>query len=361
MGKSAIKPSAAFATIRHIAMLGYSGEIVLPTLLEALRDIIPYERANFMWVDEGCNVRDVYDPNAIPIHIMKLYFERYYNSLESQSMPLHGDVMAGMGIDRSATLTKFHDSEIFHEIVRPGGIKHYMRLAIRSGSQPIGFVQLLRGPGMADFSQKDEQLASRAKPWLEHALAVRPSSGTEETLADGEAGLVITDKSAKVLCFSGGAKELLHRAAGVPINRETLADEGLSWARQLIGSLVHSAGSAAKQNAGGAPVKTLRNSAGVFQFRAYCLDGASSGAGGRFAIQIQRQIPLSLKLVQSQCVRALPPREQQACLLLAQGLSSTEISKRMGISPNGAIYHTRALYNRLGISRREELVSALLA
>lgn len=361
MGKSAIKPSAALATIRHIAMLGYSGELVLPSLLEAMRDIVSYERVNFMWVDEHCGIRDVYDPNVVPLHLTKLYFERYYNSLESQFMPLHVDVMTKLGIDRSATLPKFHGSEIFHEIVRPGGLKHYMRLAIRSGAQPIGFVQLLRGPQMPDFTQRDEQLASRAMPWLAHALAARPLHESKESLVDGEDGLIITDKAANILAFSHGAKELLYRAAGVPINIETLIDENFNWAHKLIASIVHSAGAATNREAEGIPVRTLRSPAGTFQFRAYWVDGASCGASGRFAIQIQRQIPLLLKLMQSAGVRALPPREQQACLLLAQGLSSTEISQRMGITLNGAIYHTRALYDRFGISRREELVSTLLA
>jgi DNA-binding CsgD family transcriptional regulator len=59
-------------------------------------------------------------------------------------------------------------------------------------------------------------------------------------------------------------------------------------------------------------------------------------------------------------VRALPRREKQVCLMLAEGEAPQIIAKQMGISSNAVIQHVRSIYSRLNINRREELLNALL-
>jgi DNA-binding CsgD family transcriptional regulator len=78
-------------------------------------------------------------------------------------------------------------------------------------------------------------------------------------------------------------------------------------------------------------------------------------------VQIQRLIPLVTRLLAAPRVMALPTRERQVCLALAQGLSTAQTAERLGIQPSSVITHIRLLYRRLGIARREDLVAAALA
>lgn len=357
-----MKQSAAYAAIRQIATLGYSPELALSALIPAIRDIVPYEKATFLWMDEGCNAIDWYGPLPVPADTIRLYLEQFYNRREAEVIPSSRELVMVRGTDRSANIPsfRFQGSDFFNLVLKPGENRHYLRLAIRNGTRPIGILILLRPPGSRDFTEKEEMGLSRMSPWLTHALVSCADVAMEETLVENNSGLIVADAKGTVLFFSQGARELLHRAADVPINRRTL-DDHVDWAKTLIDRLMRALPDASDgKDAPHAPVLEIRNTAGHFVLRAYWMESATQGTGKCAAIQIQHQVPLSLRLMQSQRLRKMPPRDQQACLLLAQGLSSTEIAKRMGISRNGAVYHIRSSYSRLGISRQEELVSTLL-
>ena len=109
------------------------------------------------------------------------------------------------------------------------------------------------------------------------------------------------------------------------------------------------------------PLLAVRNSSGRYDLRAYRLHGSSERAhSDLIGVQIARQVPLSIRLLESPAVRALPPREKQVCLLLVEGLTTPHIASKMGISTHGVVQHGRSLYNRLGIHRREDLLPALI-
>jgi DNA-binding CsgD family transcriptional regulator len=199
---------------------------------------------------------------------------------------------------------------------------------------------------------------------LTHALVANTSGiasdNRDNHLVESDSGLIVADARGMVLFFSQGARELLHRAADVPINHRTL--DSIDWAKSLIDRLMRALADVedAKNNSHHVPILQIHNAAGYFVLRAYWIESAMPGAGKCAAIQIQHQIPLALRLMQSPRLRRMSPRNQQACLLLAHGLSSAEIGKRMGISRDGAVYHIRLSYSQLGISRQEQLVGALL-
>lgn len=361
MRESSIKPSAAFATIRRIAALGHPGRMVIAPLLAAIRDIVPFDNANFTWMDEDCNAVDMHNFDIAPTEVLRVYQEHYYNQKEALFIPSHRVHMQNLLVDRSAVIPGFSNTEFFDDVFRPCRHRSYLRVSVRNGVEPIGVFHLNRQFGSRDFSLKDERLIFQALPWINHALAARPQNLSPEPIAEAENGLIVTDHKGKVLYFSQCARMLLHQASEIPINLQALTGIGYDWTNKLIASMVRPLVFANPQKPGMVPARSIRNLSGVFQLRAYWLETMGGGEPGNIAIQIQRQIPLSVKLMQSMKVRALPPREQEACLLLAQGRSPAEIAKNMDITPNGVVYHIRSLYNRLGISRREELVTTLLA
>lgn len=351
-----MKQSAAYAAIRQIATLGHTGKMALPALLAALRDIVPYEKTNFVWVDEQCNGVDWHGPLVVPPEVMRFYLEEYHNRREGEVIPSNRRLMDSLGTDRSAAINTFERSDFFNEIFRAGDNRHFLRLAVRDATRPLGIFYLLRPIGTKDFTARDEANLSRAAPWIAHALAASAPVPTGEELVDAASGLLIADMKGRILLVSSEARELLHRAAGIPVSHVSLSDHGFHWARPLIDKLMHRLTTAD----GGVPALKIHTADGLFVLRAYWLDGAVPGESRNAAIQIQKQVPLSLRLMESPRLRKLPPREQQACLLLALGRSAGEVAREMGISRDGAVYHIRSTYSRLGISSREDLVGALL-
>lgn len=351
------KTTSALATLRHIATLGYPAKAVMPALLDAFRAVVPYDNANFIWMDEDCNAVDMHNFTVAPEPVVRLCQERWFNRRDALYVPSHRMHMRSLLVDRSATVQGFAETEFYDEIFRPSGYRSYLRLSVRDGTRPIGVFHFYREFSSRDFSAADEQQALRVLPWLTHALATPTAEMAEEELLEGESGMLIADRDGEVHYFSREARQLLHQVAEIPINAETLADRRLAWAQPLLRTLARSL-EAARDDA--VPVRYFSNPAGYFRVRAYWLDGAAGRGSETIAIYLQRQLPLTLKLLQSPTVRALPNRERQACLMLARGHSTGEIAKHMEITGNGAVYHVRSLYNRLGISRREELVPSLL-
>jgi DNA-binding NarL/FixJ family response regulator len=56
--------------------------------------------------------------------------------------------------------------------------------------------------------------------------------------------------------------------------------------------------------------------------------------------------------------KALSRRERQVLALLAQGLTNTEISRRLGICYGTTVKHIRSIYDKLGVNNRVRAAAA---
>jgi hypothetical protein len=153
-----MKLSTAYASIRQIATLGYSPELALSALMSAIRDIVSYEKATFLWTDEGCNAIDWHGPLPVPADALRLYIGQFYNRLEAEVIPSSRELIMVRGTDRSANISssRFENSDFFNLIFAPGDNRHYLRLAILNGTEPIGILILLRPRGSRDFTKEEE-------------------------------------------------------------------------------------------------------------------------------------------------------------------------------------------------------------
>ena len=69
--------------IRQLCCLGVTGEQLMPALLKAVRQLIGAESAAFFWVNARGDMTALYAERQLPPPVMKLYFERFYESGES--------------------------------------------------------------------------------------------------------------------------------------------------------------------------------------------------------------------------------------------------------------------------------------
>ena len=74
-----MKQSAVRARIRQLCCLGLPGELLMASLLPALRELVPSDSAAFFWVDSRGEMRNLYAERLLPPEVMSLYFERFYD------------------------------------------------------------------------------------------------------------------------------------------------------------------------------------------------------------------------------------------------------------------------------------------
>ena len=74
-----------------------------------------------------------------------------------------------------------------------------------------------------------------------------------------------------------------------------------------------------------------------------------------YLIETVTQVP-SLRVVNSQGIRLLTPREEQVVALVADGLSNRAIARELGLSEHTVKKYLFRIFDKLGVSTRVELV-----
>ena len=355
-----MKASAALATLRHLASIRLPAKMTLPTVSLLMREIVPAETFTVLWLDEDCNLHDVYSNHLCPREIGSRFTSEYLNAREDEVYPTHRKFMrGGSRCDLLHARPGYRNTAFFAEFAQPMGFGRVARFAVRNADQPVAAVWVTRAVGDREFARRELERALLAASYIEHILA----GGSDDVVCDvpsGDSGWLIANLDGKVQFFAEGTEALLHMAAGVPRNQATLSTPCYEWSQPLLKRLASGVTALSGERGHEIPVLAVRNSSGRYSLRAYRLHDSAGAHSGLIGVQIARQVPLSVRLLESPAVRALPPREKQVCLLLIEGLATEHIAAKMGISTHGVVQHIRSLYNRLGIHRREELFPALI-
>jgi DNA-binding NarL/FixJ family response regulator len=74
------------------------------------------------------------------------------------------------------------------------------------------------------------------------------------------------------------------------------------------------------------------------------------------AIVIERSVSRQSALLRLE-VHGASARERQVATLLARGLGTTEIAEALVVSPHTVQDHVKSLFEKLGVSSRQELVA----
>jgi DNA-binding CsgD family transcriptional regulator len=108
------------------------------------------------------------------------------------------------------------------------------------------------------------------------------------------------------------------------------------------------------------PYWSHTNGRGRFIFRAYWLDKQNNEPGDLICMSIEQQEPLTLKILRMLQNLPLSPMQKEVALLMAQGLSNEKIGERLHIKLTTVKDYISALFTRLDITRRDELLPKLL-
>ena len=338
-------------------------------LLKELHAIVPYVIARVFLIGESGEITNCYDENPDFHLLADVYWQEFHGRRGRELAGTFPDIIrTQIGVrDFEETLgslkielNSFRRSEFYDLIYRPPQIDSFMRLIVREGGRgrPLGVVTMHRAPGEGRWTTEEKRKLGNLESFFAHVMTIRGRG--EAPLADSDRnGLIVADRSGKVVSFSAQGGQLLFLAMHERVAPGAAIGRSIVLPLPVVKLCRDLSRIFADDPMASAPTYHHRNAWGGFQFRAYWLDRGEPDSG-LIGITVSHREPLTVRLVRRVGELPLNGREAEVCRYMASGLSNEAIGDRLGISKHTAIAHGRWIYNKLGVHNRAELVGKLL-
>jgi DNA-binding CsgD family transcriptional regulator len=362
--------SYAEARIKQLCCLGLDGQVIMPTLLAQMHEVVPSYANNFLWSDDKGQISNYWGENMDDIiPLLSTFLSEFSNTEREREVLLtFSEVMHGrqvvitleeqLKVDRRT----FYRHDYYNLMLRPAGYHKAVNVVVREGGRGLGIMSVHRSQGEAEFTHRDKSALAAIMPFIAHGVNFSARDDLNVRLVEDEDhGLAIVNQDGKLQYASPHARKLLFLATHPQVTQRAMQGEAARLPAEVIRlcqNLV--AVFEGKQGPAAPPVHHCLNPWGGFTFRAYWLDNANPLAS-LIGITIEHQVPLAVKVIRNmEHLAALSRRQMQICLLIATGHSHAEIARRMDVTVNTAITHSRRIYNKLDVNNRAELMDKLL-
>lgn len=255
-----------------------------------------------------------------------------------------------------ATEGQLERSQRYREILTPLSLGDELRAALITDNTCWGFMCLHRDQSSPNFTLAEAAYLARLTPHLAQglrkALLLEGATGIH---APDEPGLLLLTEDLSVVAITPAAEHWLAEVAEAdwPYKRD------LPYAVSAVVSRLQALerGNDAQRDL--LPRVRLRTASGHWLvLHASRLSGQS--AQGQIAVifEVARPAEVAPLIVQ---IYDLSKRESEVMQLVVRGLSTAEISETFHISSNTVQDHLKAIFEKVGVSSRRELVGQLFA
>ena len=358
-----MKQSAVRARIRQLCCLGLPGELLMSSLLPALRELVPSDSAGFFWVDSRGEMSNLYAERLLPADVMALYFERFYEGREASFRKAFLERAASPeGVISTSADGELRKTEYYNEILRRLDAHHVLYGIVREQGAALGQLSLYRPLDAPAFTPRERADLSSVIRYVGHGIAgddARPA-GDGFAFEDSEdEAMLVTDRRGTLRPASEKGRRLLLRATPSDINPASLTSAVTERAASALRGLVSRLDAVARGEDAAPPVMALETKWGRHVMRAYWLNDDYQAADALVGVRIQRQEPMILRFVQAMGRLPLSPQQREIALMIAQGKSNHEIAESLGVSGNTVAYHIKQLFLKLDVHDRAGAVSRI--
>ena len=253
-----------------------------------------------------------------------------------------------VGTLSQATSGHHERSARYRDLLAPSGIPYELRAAFVSRGRCWGAVHIARREHRADFSAEDvAALASVAALIAEGIRGSLRFDAGRHAAGTTAPGLVVLGLHDDVELITPPAQELLS-ALRSPVQAES--DETPPSPLLTLAAFTRSG---PHDPSGDQHTVAVPTSSGWITLHASLPDG---GAAGRVAIVIERATTPASSAIRLEA-NGVTAREREIASLLARGLTNPEIAARLVLSPYTVQDHIKRLYEKTGVSSRQELVA----
>jgi DNA-binding CsgD family transcriptional regulator len=246
----------------------------------------------------------------------------------------------------------------YREFLAPQGYGDELRAALRVHGFTWGVIDLFRERGRPPFSPRDVEVTLAAGPAIATALRALALPTASPAGASGSLdgpGTALFDSAGAVCSLDEQAHRWFTELAGPHWN----ATNAPLTMTTVVAALARARAVAEGRHRGPASTR-LRTSTGRWlAVHASCLRDPD-GVPGLTAVVIEPARSAQIAPIIVEAYR-LTPREQQITQAVARGLSSHEIATQMYLSTYTVRDHLKAIFAKVGVSSRGELVAKLFA
>ena len=356
-----MKHTTVRARIRQLCCLGLPGELLIPSLLPALRELVPSDSAGFFWVDARGDMTNLYAERLLPPDLMSLYFERFYDGRGSAFRHAFLErARAPEGVVATTAEGDFTRTAYYNEILRKLDAHHVLYGVVREQGAALGQVSLYRASDAPGFSARERADLTSVMRYVAHGIAagLQPSANGAAAFQDTDDEAMLVLEGGAIRHGSEKARRLLLLATTSEINAASLGAAVNDRAAQALRTVCDRLHSVGRGDEAAPPSITLESKWGRYVMRAYWLDDDRS-ARAPIGVRIQRQEPMILRFVQAMGRLPLSPQQREIALAIAQGKSTQEIADALGVSANTVAYHVKQLFLKLDVHDRAGAVARI--
>lgn len=348
------------ALIRKLCGLGLPAQTLAPSLLPALRELIPSHSAAVFWVDARYEMTGLYAERLLPPEAMARYYENHYQHA-STGFPtaFAARVRATDPVSGHKVTKTEQSSDYFRDVLAQLDAYQILYGVLRDGALPIGQISFYRGARGSEFGRRDQNVLRGLLRYLSAGLRPQALSPIATAQADVvEEWLGVVERDGSVVSGPPDWSRLVRLLAMGDVAPRTAREEArvmTEFIREVIAQMDGA------DRAGGQHVDLQRRSPwGYFRIRGYRLPDAEGQRPDLVGLLIGRKEPRTLALARGTGASALSPQQREVALLLAEGNSNQQIARALDLTLNTANYHVKQVFARLRVHNRDEIAEVLL-
>jgi DNA-binding CsgD family transcriptional regulator len=237
----------------------------------------------------------------------------------------------------------------YRDLLAPSGIPFEMRASFVSRGRAWGAVHLARRDDSRDFSAEDAAaLAAVTKAIADGIRTSLRFDAARDARGAAAPGLVVLSPSNAIEMITPPARAVL-------ASMESRHPSDGEWPPSPVLALADFARGRAQAADPSVDAVAVPTSSGWVTLHAALPEGK---ADGRVAIVLERAASRQTTAVRLEA-DGVTPREREVAMLLAQGRSNPEIAEALVLSPYTVQDHIKNLFEKTGVSSRQELVARL--
>ncbi|WP_324794095.1 helix-turn-helix transcriptional regulator [Streptomyces cyaneofuscatus] len=246
-------------------------------------------------------------------------------------------------------------STLYQTFMRPRGLQDELRAVLRVGGHPQGHISLFRAEGRPAFDDAETQLiASVLTPLAKQLRSFAEPSPQPLPDAPYGPGLLLFDASGALMSVNDDALAYLDT---LPEGPAVPSPQGIRVPAWVQATAMKARAVAQERDRGQARAR-VRNRAGRWLVcHASCLREANGGLGAAAVViepaKTSEIVPLIVDAYE------LTDRETEVTQYIARGLPTGEIAAQLHLSPHTVRDHIKAVFEKVGVSSRGELVGKL--
>jgi DNA-binding CsgD family transcriptional regulator len=334
--------------IADLCRQGLDPDALRAEVLPRLRRVVPVDALWWALTDPGTLLFTRTYREEIPERTGRYFVE---NEFLADDVNKWVDVSADPGGVRTlaqATDGRLAESARFRDVFQPLGLGDELRAALRANGEAWGFMCLHREEGIP-FSAREARFVRRIATHLGDGIRIGMLLGGLDHVAAADApGVVLLRDDGSPLSMTPAAEawlaELGHpQAADTPLPTEILALAAL----------------ARDPSSDGRSAPRLRLRTRAARWAVLCASRLPAAGEATTAIVIDEASPAEVAPV-IMLAYGLTEREREVTGLVCRGASTAQVAADLHISPYTVQDHLKAVFEKVGVRSRRELVATIL-